>query len=176
MDSIDDGLVARAMGGDPDAFRQLVGELGRFVYAICRRRSPTAEDARDAAQQTWLKVWRNRARFDGRSIFRWLFVIAHRACRDAARARRGADPLDADRPGAEPPPAEAAEHREGLRELITELKGLDERDRQVLIARFWHEREHADIARDLGVNAAYARKLLERALDRLAHLLGEDPP
>jgi RNA polymerase sigma-70 factor (ECF subfamily) len=58
------------------------------------------EDSEDLVQETFLRAWRNRHTFGGRSSFRaWLYRIATNACLDALERRhRVATPHEGARP------------------------------------------------------------------------------
>src|SRR5437762_2628164 len=60
-------LVARLKAGEMDAFDELIAEHQSLVYALSFRILGDGEDARDAAQETFLKVYRHFARFRGES-------------------------------------------------------------------------------------------------------------
>jgi RNA polymerase sigma-70 factor, ECF subfamily len=84
----DIALVARARGGDRDAFRALVeayyDDLGRFA----RRYLGQREDAEDALQETFLRAYRSLGGYVEREAFRsWLFRILINRCRTLARRR-----------------------------------------------------------------------------------------
>ena len=51
-------LIARARRGDPDAFERLVAPYERKIYALSLRMMGDPEDARDAAQDAMLRIWR----------------------------------------------------------------------------------------------------------------------
>ena len=53
----DRGLVSRASRGDVEAFRQLVLEHSGLVYRLADRMLGR-EDAQDASQEVWIRVWR----------------------------------------------------------------------------------------------------------------------
>ena len=55
MASSDEELVARSMGGDLDSFNQLVLRWERPIYALAYRVIGRDEDARDVAQETFLR-------------------------------------------------------------------------------------------------------------------------
>ena len=87
-------LVAAARGGNESAFAALFERHRRELHVHCYRMLGSLEDAEDLVQETFLRAWRKRASFQGRSSFRaWLYRIATNVCLDAlARDRRRAPP------------------------------------------------------------------------------------
>lgn len=82
-------LVTAARDGDEAAFNELMSAHGRDVRSYLYRMTACREDAEDLAQVVWVRVYRNLAKFEGRSSFRtWLFAIATSAARDYHRARQ----------------------------------------------------------------------------------------
>jgi RNA polymerase sigma-70 factor (ECF subfamily) len=94
--SEDAALVARTLKGDGDAFRQLVEKYQKPVYWIAYDVLLDAEEARDVAQETFLRVHGALATFDpGRDFLNWLYRIARNIAIDALRRRRRrATPVD----------------------------------------------------------------------------------
>src|SRR5262245_10730252 len=93
VDEIDDdpivGLILRAKSGDTTAFDQIIISHQRRVIALSWRILGNPEDARDAAQETFLRVYKHLNRFDTTQDFSgWLYRIAVNVCRDLARKRR----------------------------------------------------------------------------------------
>ncbi|MBI3650975.1 MAG: sigma-70 family RNA polymerase sigma factor [Acidobacteria bacterium] len=71
------GLLARLQAHDLAAFDELVAHFERPVFSICYRLLNDAEDARDAAQETFLKIYRGLAHFRGESGLKtWIYRIA----------------------------------------------------------------------------------------------------
>src|ERR1044071_5157021 len=71
------GLVARLRARDLTAFDDLVRIFERPVYALCFRLLGDAEEARDAAQETFLKVYRGLGGFRAESGLKtWIYRIA----------------------------------------------------------------------------------------------------
>ncbi|MGH9346509.1 MAG: RNA polymerase sigma factor [Vicinamibacterales bacterium] len=89
MPEIDDAAaVARARGGDSEAFRLLVERHSRSVYKVAFRITGRAEDAEDVVQDTFLKAYRQLDRFEERASFgTWLHRIAWNSSVDLLRAR-----------------------------------------------------------------------------------------
>lgn len=79
-------LIERLRAGDVEAFDELVAEFQPLVYALSFRILNEAEDARDACQETFLKVYRNFDRFRGEaSLKTWICRIAINQARSTER-------------------------------------------------------------------------------------------
>jgi RNA polymerase sigma-70 factor, ECF subfamily len=89
MPSTDEELVARSMGGDLDSFNQLVLRWERPIYALAYRVIGREEDARDVAQETFLRAFRALKGFKGQAKFSsWLYRITLNLCRDWIRREK----------------------------------------------------------------------------------------
>lgn len=72
----DDSLVARARGGDADAFSTLVTRYHPRLYGLVYHMTSNNEDARDLTQEIFLKAYRSIGGFQGNSSFyTWLHTI-----------------------------------------------------------------------------------------------------
>jgi RNA polymerase sigma-70 factor (ECF subfamily) len=82
-------LVARARGGDEEAFRMLVDLHRDRAYGLALRITRSREDAEDAAQEGFVRAWLALPRFRGESSFgTWLHRIVARRALDRSVARR----------------------------------------------------------------------------------------
>lgn len=85
----DAGLALRACDGDEDAFRQLVEKYQRKVYWIAYDILLDAEEARDVAQETFIRVHGALDHFDpARDFLNWIYRIARNLAIDTFRRRR----------------------------------------------------------------------------------------
>jgi RNA polymerase sigma-70 factor (ECF subfamily) len=82
-------LVEQACGGDPQAFRRLVDRHYARCLRFARNLGLGAEDAEEAVQDTFVRVWDALPRFRVGSPFEpWLFRILGNRCRSALGRRR----------------------------------------------------------------------------------------
>lgn len=185
-------------GAAPDLeahFEASVLPYRQELLAHCYRMLASPHDAEDAVQDTMLRAWRSRARFDpGRGSLRsWLHGIATNVCLDALQHRgsrplpsgvgeRFDDPDLAFRPGTEAPwlvpmpvdPATAAVDRSQLRlALVAALQLLPARQRAVLLLREALQLPAGEVADILGLTTAAVNSALQRARARLG-TAGED--
>lgn len=74
---------------DEATFTGLAEKHRRELHVHCYRMLGSFEDAEDTVQETFLRAWRRRETFEGRSTFRaWLYKIATNACLDLIAKRR----------------------------------------------------------------------------------------
>lgn len=69
-------------------FQTLYRELAPAVRARCRAICGNHADADEALQETFLRAWRARARFDGRHPLAWIMTIARNTSLDVIRRRK----------------------------------------------------------------------------------------
>lgn len=126
---------------DRDAFAAVVGRHRRELEVHCYRLLGSTEDAEDIVQETFLRAWRRRETFRGRSTLRaWLYGIATNACLDALerRSRRllppfvtaAADPFEAVPPASEVGWLEPYPDR-----LLDEIVDVEEGPDEAIVAR-----------------------------------------
>ncbi|MBE7560222.1 sigma-70 family RNA polymerase sigma factor [bacterium] len=149
-----------------------------------------AGEAEDLCQETLLRAYQNRHRYDPAHRFStWLFTLATRLCLSEIRRRQirplfmqGATPLySKGRPGAEDPvsrlaspspsPREAAEARQAERLLVAALAQLPPAYRAPLSLFYEQELSIADIASALGISENLVKVRLFRGRRQLLEIL-----
>lgn len=165
---------------DEPAFSELAERHRRELHVHCYRMLGSFEDAEDAVQETFMRAWRRRETFEGRSTFRaWLYRIATNVCLDLLAERRpepatGGEVLwlqpypdrlldelpagDADEPEAVAVARETIE----LAYLVA-VQHLAPRPRAVLILRDVLGRPAKDVAEILGDSVNSVNSALQRA-------------
>lgn len=82
-------LIERAKSGDVESFETLIRNHQTYAYNIAYRMVGNEEDAKDAAQEALIKVFKNLESFKGDSAFStWLYRIVMNTCKDLLRKRK----------------------------------------------------------------------------------------
>ena len=82
-------LVRLTLGGDSDAFEQIIERYEGRVMGLAARLLGTRDDAQDATQEVFLRAFKYLHRLDLRKPLEpWLMRIAVNVCRDTVRARQ----------------------------------------------------------------------------------------
>jgi len=81
-------LIQLALQGDSGAFRQVVERYQEYVFTVTWRVLKRREEAEEAAQDTFVKVYKTLDSFAGESKFStWLYTIAYRTALDRTRKK-----------------------------------------------------------------------------------------
>lgn len=152
-----DDLVERAKNGDTAAFDQLMIRYQRRVVSTAWRILGSEEDAKDAAQEVFLRAYRYLKGFkEGRDFAAWLYRIIVNVCRDLARRRgRFNEFLSIEATEAEEPASlqdlESAAIRAQQHALIIEaLRTLSGKEREAIVLRDIEGLSTEEVARILG--------------------------
>jgi len=190
-DDTDWRLLASSGAGDGDAFAALVERHQARLLALCERVLGDPAEARDAAQEVFLKAWRHAAGAEPRGeLYTWLYRIALNHCFNRMRRRKLARFFSLDRPAitseGEPRSIEPVEPGAGAEvELLTRerwrrtraaIDRLPENQRAVLLLARFEGLSQREIAATLGVSEGAVESRLVRAMRRLRELeaSGED--
>lgn len=164
--ALDDvGAVAKAVVDDVEA---IVRRHARFVFGVAYSVLRNREDAEDAAQETFLRLSRQRNLAEIRDVRLWLARVAWRVAVDSTRRHReisAEDPaqiLEAiadDAPG-----AEQIVHERQMKELLERMiAGLPRELRDVVRLTTAQEMSSADVAEVLGIPEGSVRQRMFRA-------------
>lgn len=175
----DEALVAASLAGDASAFDEIVERHRRSVYQVCFRFTNDHEEARDLAQETFVRAWKGLRTFKGRAaLSTWLYRIAVNVAINHVNARRPAgEPIDPDRlvdtvgevPGA------GLRREERARAVREAIAALPERQRATLILRTYQELSHKEIADIFGSSVGAVKANFFHALANLKKILGSEP-
>ena len=174
MVETDEELVAAFRGGDLSAFDTLVQRWERKIQGAVYRIMGSSEDARDLAQETFLRAYRGLPTFKSEARFSsWLYQIALNLCRDRLRQRRGKtlvsiddlDPATAariERTGATA--HDAVEAQDLGRMVAAAMSELPEEQREVIALKEYQGLTFQEIADTLDVPVSTVKTRLYRGL------------
>lgn len=172
--------IAAARRGDASAFEELVRRYEEIAYRTAYLVIGDADEARDAAQDGFLRAHAALGRFRPGAEFRpWLLRIVANAARNRRRsaARRAGLALRASRDPASgdaaPSPEVQLVAEERRQELLAAVNGLRQEDRLVITLRWFLELNEEEMAAVLGCPRGTVKSRLSRATARLRDVLGE---
>ena len=187
--------VARARGGDHEAFRVLVERYQERAFRLALRVLRDEEQARDAVQDAFLKVYGALDKFEGRSgFYTWLYRVVFNRCLDLQRRERARPVLHAsaaseESGGEEALLGEGAEEGVGasrfaspesgsydseLRDLLVDaIDVLPDDARQTFLLRESDGLSYAEIAEVMEVPKGTVMSRLHYARKRLRQVLQE---
>ena len=179
--------MARLAAGHDTALNDLMTRHADKLFHYLLRSLQNEEDAADLAQETFVKIYQNRARFDARQKFStWLYAIASNLVRDRFRWRlrhaqvsleakdeaRGTglhDRLAEDRPS----PVETIQTEERAEAVRRAVAALPEELRLPLILTEYEGRSQAEVGEILGCTTKAVETRLYRARQLLRARLGK---
>jgi RNA polymerase sigma-70 factor (ECF subfamily) len=175
---VPDELVAAARDGDRAAFEALVRATMADTYTLALRLTGDEEDARDVAQEAYLRAYRAIGRFRGDAAFTtWLYRITANCASTSLgkRSRHRHEQLGDDTPLADEHPDNdpvAMATAGALRDRVNDaLADLPPRLRAVVVLRDVYDLPHEAIAAELGISVPAAKVRLHRARRRLREQL-----
>lgn len=176
-------LILRCQQGDEAAFEALIHRYEKKVCTLCRRMCRSEDDALEAAQDTFLAVWRGIGGYRADAAFStWLYRLASNACLDLLRRekKRGGDvSLDDAESFVEPAdpapqPEELVERAETRRAVREALYALPDDYRAVLLLRETGQLSYAEIAAATGLELGTVKSRINRARQALRNYLSPD--
>ncbi len=180
----DADLIRRIVAGEERLFEALVARYQTRIFRFISRFTRDSEDARDVAQEVFLKVYGALDGYDPRYRFStWLFRIAGNAAIDHLRRRRGRTvPLEAppDEEGEiraieprdeRPDPLEDLSRRRTRQAIDAAIEKLPDDYRELISLRHYGEMPYEEIAELKGMPLGTVKNKLFRARQALRDLL-----
>lgn len=180
MEEIESIWLVRAQKGEDGAFTHLVEVYQKPVFNLCYRMLENAEDAEDAAQETFLRAYKSMKAYDSNRPFgTWLLSIAAHHCIDQVRKRRltfisiDDDPypqIEVDEPG----PEGKLSNKESDLQIQNLLNTLGPVDRAAVVMYYWYEFPYEEIAAELHISTSAVKSRLHRARRDMANIWQKD--
>ena len=179
MDKINDQhYITLVIDGDTSAFAALVDRYKDMVFTLSLKMLQNREEAEEAAQDTFIKVYKSLAKFKGQSKFStWIYQITYNNCLDRLRKqKRSRKVVELD---------EFTEHE--VRSLANVLHTIEETERKQLIQKslnllaaeenflltlyYFNEAYLKEISAIMGINENNVKIKLFRSRKKLATIL-----
>jgi RNA polymerase sigma-70 factor (ECF subfamily) len=168
-------LVRRFKEGDFSAFEEIMRAYQDRIFNLCVYMLRHREDAQDAAQETFVKVYRNLKGFEPKSsLYTWIYRIAVNTCLDQRRKRRPELP-ESDIPFEDicsrvraEDPYESMETTELLRWA---LQKIPEKLRTAIVLKEMEGLSYDEVAGVLDISLGTVKSRISRARDELRRLL-----
>ena len=181
MSNSESEWLVQAQRGNNEAFASLVKLYQRPVYNLCYRLLGGAGEAEDAAQETFLRAYKNIRQYDsGQSFATWLLSIASHFCIDQLRRKRFSSFSMDDEdyawqgpPDPGPSPEAIIGVREKQKQVQTLLGKLAPKDRAAVVMSYWYDFSCQEIARELSLTVSAVKSRLHRARRELAEMWQE---
>ncbi len=176
----DEQLMVLLCEGDDEALAQIVRRYQNDVFRFCLHYLGDLERAREIAQETFLRVFTARDRFDATRSFRpWMLCIARNMCLNVIKRNKvvpmeSLEGLEQASAAATPSWAPATEHPlEGVladerhRMLFHLVNELPSESRELLMMRYFEQLSAREMAEALETTEGAVRTRTHRALNQL---------
>ncbi|MEZ4387591.1 MAG: sigma-70 family RNA polymerase sigma factor [Candidatus Krumholzibacteriia bacterium] len=179
-------LIRRCKRGEEAAFQEVLARYRAPIYNLCWRMTRNDEDARDLAQEVFIKVFRLLDRYDEQYAFSsWLFRIASNHCIDHLRRQRlrflsverdgvaGDEDAEMQIPSPGPQPDQVMERRQALEKLDEVIAELPPHYRIITLLRHDQQLSYEEIAETLQLPLGTVKARIHRARNMIQQLLVE---
>jgi RNA polymerase sigma-70 factor, ECF subfamily len=185
MEPTDAAFVAKARAGDTHAFGVLVERHGRSLFRLAYRMTGNEQDAEDVVQESFLRAFRQLAKFDARASFgTWLYRIAANYSLDLVRVRqrRAAAAYGSDDgeeaenpvmsvPAPDPSPERMALSSEVRGRIAEAMQELSPVERTAFVLRHFEGMCIEEVSRVLDCQPGAAKHSVFRAVQKLRRAL-----
>ena len=169
-------IIERFKSGDQSAFTDLVQMYQDRIYNLCLYMLKDSGNARDAAQDAFVKAYKNLGNFMPKAAFyTWLYRIAVNTCLDYCK-RSYPKPLEWESnleeiPSAAASPEEVYEGKEVALALQSALARIPEKYRAAIVLKEIEGLSYEEIAETLHVAIGTVKSRISRARDELRRLM-----
>ncbi len=171
----DEQLAAESAreGSDGPAFVTLLRRFERRIWQTCYRLLGNTEDAHDAAQEVFVRLFLHRATFQGRSKYStWAYGVAVRTCLTfrRGRGRRQRRERIAGEQARQKQERKYHAAQESTLDLHHILEGLDEEDRAMLILKYSDGHSYEDLSEMFDLSISACKMRISRARGKLRQM------
>ncbi len=172
-------LMQRIAAGEESAVVALYDRFGSLVYRLAYQAMPTRDEAEDAVQEVFVRLWKTAERYDPSraALVTWVLLITRRHLVDRLRRSQSRiKPVKLNEefrpPIAEPVDSESLEREERFASLMEKIATLPELQRTVVMRAYLGGQTLRQIGEELDTPIGTVKSALSRALVRLRECSG----
>jgi len=185
VDKREKELITRAKTGDEASFEKLIESCKTKAYNIAWRYMRNEQDALDALQESFIKVFRHLGKFKGESSFdTWVYRIVVNTCNDMLRKNNNLKAVttvfanDEEEavvrlPDTGPTPWEVLEQKEKSQFILDCLEILQPDQKEIIILRDIHGFSYQELTEVLECSIGTVKSRINRARKRLKQIIME---
>ena len=175
MESIDKDILIRASKGDVNAFEHILSFYEKAVYNYCLHILKNTANAKDAVQETFIKVYTNRKTIDPeKNIKTWIFTIATNTVYDFLRKKKRKNEISLDEENETISSVEAYYPQEGLLSDVDKALGkINPEYKKALLLFYQQGFEYKEIADILLLPINTVKTHIARGKEQLKEKLKE---
>lgn len=169
-------VIEQVLAGSESAFRQIVDQHSQRIFNYVRRMTRNSTEAEDIAQETFIRFWVSRDRFDPDRVklTTWLHRIAHNLCVDYFRQRQLQErqvPVQSDNQD-----SPDTDYELSIRAAVVHkaLMTLTERQRSAIVLYHYQNFSQHDAAHILDLSVDALESLLRRGRSKLKQILAKE--
>ncbi len=173
-------LIKAVLNGNQPAFQRLVERYQHFVFTIALRILKTREEAEEAAQDVFIKVYKTLGNFEKKSKFStWLYTVTYRTAIDIARKKQLlTDSIDDDQSflqveDTERTPVQELQQSDLQQQLQAAIQKLKPDDAALITLYYLNEKSVREIADITGLTETNIKTKLHRTREMLREYLNE---
>lgn len=164
-------IIKKVLTGDMEAFEQLIETHQSRVFLTCLRFMKNEHDAKDMAQEVFIKIFNRLGDFKFKSSFStWLYTLCTSTCLDQLRKQKRiilVDIQNIQSTDSSVTPEDLFESKE-LKELImSEIEKYDEKTVKVMKRRIFDKEPYGKIAKESDIPVSSARTYFSRGRKKL---------
>jgi RNA polymerase sigma-70 factor (ECF subfamily) len=175
-------LISRSREGDSIAVEALVARYSSLVYRLALSMLDDPAEADEATQDAFIAAVAKLDAYRGEAAFTtWLYAIALNVCRGRLRKRRAKEHLMGALQALFGVTAVQVAHPEQVvirneadAALWRAVKSLDDKQREAVILRYYHDLRLKDIAQTMGVSERTVRTWLHSAHEKMRTSLKDE--
>lgn len=170
-------LIEKAKSGDKEAFGVLYKTYFPRIYRYCRANIYRDDLASDICQETFMKAWKALPTFSQRTsgtFQAFIYKIARNSIIDLARKKKEFSLTFYEDIETEDDLVEKMHRSDNIDTVKRALAKLSEKDRQILILRYFEDMSHKETAKIIGIREGALRVRTTRLLKKLKEIIQND--